>query len=555
MAETGDTRTPWVRLWRLLSLERKSVFKIIFYAIFAGLVELGLPLGIQAIVNIIVGGSYNASVILLTGVVLFTVAFAGILRYMQLRIGEDLQQRIFARSSFELVYRFPKMKYTALQNEYPPELANRFFDVMTIQKSLPKLLIDFSSAFIQIGFGLILLSLYHPFFVFFGVLIILLFYVIFKLSLNEGVKEVLIESNYKYKTAHWIQEIARSIEGFKVSESFSYSSQRNDDTSLLYLNARERHFRVLRFQFFKMIAFKVIVAAALLIVGGLLVINQQMNIGQFVAAEIVIVLMITSVEKLITGLEDLYGLLAGLEKLGRVTDIPIERQEGDKPFNKQQDFIFEYKDINLKIGNEQILKQVNTKIHPKDLILVQGTPGSGKSTLLRVLVGLISEIEGNIFVNDFNLKNINLTHFRDFAGHYFPSNRTFDGTILENITLNNPDITIDHVQSLVEELQLSKFVKAQDKGLKTTIYSEGRQLPYTVNKKIMIARAVASRPKLLVLKDPTEDMQEDESKRIIDFLTSPDRPWALVVVSNDDVWKDKCNRFFYMDNGELRINQ
>lgn len=551
----GDTKTPWLRLWRILRLERRSVVKILFYAVFAGLVELGLPLGIQAIVNIIVGGSFNASVILLTGIVLFSVAFAGVLRYMQLRIGEDLQQRIFARSSFELIYRFPKMKYSALQNAYPPELANRFFDVMTIQKTLPKLLIEFSSAFIQIGFGLILLSLYHPFFVFFGILIVLLFFVIFKLSLNEGVKEILNESDFKYKTAHWIQEVARGIEGFKVSESFSYSSSRNDDVSLKYLNARERHFRVLRFQFFKMITFKVIVAAALLIGGGLLVINQQMNIGQFVAAEIVILLMITSVEKLIKGLEDLYGLLAGLEKFGRVTDIPIELQSGEKPLNKQDDFIFEYKNLGLTIGGERILNNINATIHPKDKILVEGTPGSGKSTLLRVFAALINEIDGNVIINNFNLKNINLTYFRDFVGHYFPSNKTFEGTILENITLNNPNISLDYVQFLIENLQLSRYVKSKDRGLQTTIYTEGRQLPYAVNKKIMIARAVASQPKLLVLKDPTEDLQEEESKKIIDFLSSPDRPWALVVVSNDKAWKEKCNRFFFVDKGEMTIKE
>lgn len=551
----GNTKTPWIRLRKLLNLEKQSVFKILFYAVFAGLVELGLPLGIQAIVNIIVGGSFNASVILLTGVVLFSVAFAGVLRYMQIRIGEDLQQRIFARSSFELIYRFPKMKYTALQNEYPPELANRFFDVMTIQKALPKLLIEFSSAFIQIAFGLILLSFYHPFFVFFGILIVLLFYFIFKLSLNDGVREVLNESDFKYKTAHWIQEVARSIEGFKVSESFSYSSLRNDELSLNYLNARERHFRVLRFQFFKMIAFKVIVAAALLIGGGLLVINQQMNIGQFVAAEIVILLMITSVEKLIKGLEDLYSLLAGLEKLGRVTDIAIEAQTGDKPFEKEDNLIFEYKNINFSLGKEKLLQDINTSIHPEDLILVRGTPGSGKSTLLRVLVGLVDNLEGNIFINDVNLKNINLTYFRDFAGHYFPSNKTFEGTILENITLNNPDISIDYVKLLIEKLQLSEFVKSQERGLQTIIYTEGRQLPYTVNKKIMIARAIASQPKLLVLKDPTEDLLEEESNKIIEFLIDSKRPWALVVVSNNKVWDKKCNRFFYMDNGKLTIKE
>ncbi|AFU68991.1 antimicrobial or toxin export ABC-type transporter, ATPase component [Psychroflexus torquis ATCC 700755] len=552
---TEETKLPWIRLLRLLKLERSPVLKIFFYAIFAGLVELGLPLGIQAIVNIIIGGEFNASVIVLTLVVLFTVAFAGVLRYMQLRIGEDLQQRIFARSSFELIYRFPKMKYSELQNQYPPELANRFFDVMNIQKALPKLVIDFSGGIIQILFGLILLSFYHPFFILFGFLILLLFYIVFKLSLNEGVKEALIESKYKYQVAHWIQEVSRSLEGFKVSESFSYSSSRNDETSYKYLQARERHFRVLRFQFFKMIVFKIIVAAALLIVGGLLVINQQMNIGQFVAAEIIILLMINSVEKLILGLESVYDLLAGLEKFGRITDIPLERQDGEKPLRKDQDMIFEYKDVNLYLLGKHILKDINVEIRPKDLILVQGTPGSGKTTLLRTLVGLIEEIEGSVFVNDINLKNIEITHFRDFAGHFFPNNRTFQGTILENITLNNPEISMEFVNLLIERLQLKDFVKAQDKGLQTVIYSEGRQLPYTVSKKIMIARALASKPKLLVLKDPTEDFLDEEESKVIDFITDPNMPWAVVIVSRSDKWKSKCNRFFFMDNGVMSIKE
>lgn len=546
-----DVKSPWVRLWRLLKLERKSVYKIFFYAIFAGLVELGLPLGVQAIVNIIIGGQFNASVIVLTLVVLTTVGFAGVLRYMQMRIAEDLQQRIFARSSFEMVYRFPKMKYSELQNEYPPELANRFFDVMIIQKGLPKLLIDFSGSLIQILFGLILLSFYHPFFILFGFLLVLLFYIVFKLSLDDGVRESLNESTFKYRVAHWIQEVARSIEGFKVSESFPYSSLRNDESTYDYLNARERHFRVLRFQYFKMIGFKLIVTAVLLIVGGLLVINQQMNIGQFVAAEIIIVLMINSVEKLILGLENLYDVLASLEKFGKVTDIPLENQEGEELLSKDDDFNFEYKDVNLTLENKTILKNINLVISPQDRILVQGIPGSGKTLLLRVLAGLIEEIGGNIFVNDINLKNISITHFRGFVGHFFPNNRTFEGTILENITLNNPEISLDYVQHIIDKLELRSFVKNQDKGLKTKIHTDGKKLPYTVTKKIMIARALASKPKLLILKEPTEDFLTEQENNVMDFLSNPENPWALVVVSRSEKWKSRCNRFFEIENGEL----
>ena len=129
----------------------------------AGLVGLSLPLGVQATINLVVGGQFNASIIVLIALVLIGVILQGLIIYMQLRIAEDLQQRIYARSSFEFIYRFPKIKSQSLDGFYPPELANRFFDTMVIQKGLPKAIIDFSASLLQIVFGLILLLLLYIF--------------------------------------------------------------------------------------------------------------------------------------------------------------------------------------------------------------------------------------------------------------------------------------------------------------------------------------------------------------------------------------------------------
>ncbi|MGB2087615.1 MAG: ABC transporter transmembrane domain-containing protein, partial [Psychroflexus salarius] len=197
-----NNNTPWQRLLSLMQLEREDIYKILLYAAFAGLVGLSLPLGIQAIINLIQGGQFNASIMVLIGLVLIGVIFQGILRFMQLRIAEDLQQRIFTRSSFEFIYRFPKIKSEAFEGYYPPELANRFFDTMIVQKGVPKMLIDFSAALLQIIFGLILLSFYHPFFILFGVLLVILLYVVFKFSVPEGLQTSLNESKFKYKVAH-----------------------------------------------------------------------------------------------------------------------------------------------------------------------------------------------------------------------------------------------------------------------------------------------------------------------------------------------------------------
>ena len=340
---------PCQRFVGLLKLDRKDVFQVFYYAIFAGLVNLSLPLGIQAIINLIQGAQVSTSWVVLVILVTLAVAFGGILQLMQMRIIENMQQKIFTRASFEFAYRFPKIKMSELRNYYPPELANRFFDTLTVQKGLAKILVDFPAAFLQIIFGLILLSFYHPFFIIYGMLLLVLIYVVFKFTAQRGLETSLDESKNKYKVAHWIQEVARSIVGFKLSGKTSHAIDKNDTLVAGYLTARESHFRILVIQFIQMIGFKVLVTAGLLLIGGLLVLNQEMNIGQFVAAELIILLVIASVEKLILGLESFYDVLTSLEKLGQVVDKELEPQEGERPFRSGEGFTLELDHVDYHV--------------------------------------------------------------------------------------------------------------------------------------------------------------------------------------------------------------
>ncbi|NNK71238.1 MAG: ABC transporter ATP-binding protein, partial [Flavobacteriaceae bacterium] len=312
--------SPWQRFVGILQLERRDILQVFYYAIFSGLVALTLPLGIQAIINLIQGAQISTSWIVLVILVTVGVAFAGLLQLMQLRIIETIQQRIFTRASFEFTYRFPKIKASQMRNLYPPELANRFFDTLSIQKGLSKILVDVPAAGLQVIFALLLLSFYHPFFIIFGILLLLLIYLVFRFTAKKGMQTSLTESQNKYKVAHWIQEVARAMVSFKLSGKTNLAMSKNDQLVSDYLVARESHFKILMIQFAQMIGFKVIVTAGLLIIGGALVLSQEMNIGQFVAAEIIIILVINSVEKLILGLESFYDVLTSLEKLGQVVD-------------------------------------------------------------------------------------------------------------------------------------------------------------------------------------------------------------------------------------------
>ncbi|MFC4097344.1 peptidase domain-containing ABC transporter [Euzebyella saccharophila] len=544
--------TAWQRLISMLKLDKRDVYQTFYYAIFAGLVNLSLPIGIQAIINLIQGAQISTSWIILVVLVTGGVAFAGLLQIMQIRIIENLQQKIFVRASFEFTYRFPKIKMSELRNYYPPELANRFFDTLNVQKGLSKIMLDFPASILQIIFGLILLSFYHPFFIIYGLLLLLLIYVVFKYTAQKGMDTSLDESKLKYKVAHWIQEVARSLVSFKLSGKTNLAVTKNDSLVTHYLKARESHFRVLLLQFIQMIGFKVLVTAGLLLIGGLLVLNQEMNIGQFVAAEIIILLVITSVEKLIRGLETFYDLLTSLEKMGQVVDKELEAQDGDTPFTEQEDMTIELNNVSLTVpSGKTILNEISMKIEPRSKYLITGPNGSGKSTFLRLIAGIIEPTGGNVYVNDISLNGINFNHYRSFLGQSLTEETPFEGTIWENITFGNKEISQKDLHWALEGVGLLQFVKEQSLGLKTIIYPEGMQIPHTVAKKIVLARSIVTKPKVLLLKDPLNLFDDVESQKIMEFLTDKNQPWTLIVASQDPRWKQNCHKVITMNKGRI----
>lgn len=548
--------TPWKRLIGLLQLEKRDIRQIFYYAIFSGIVALSLPLGIQAIINLIQGAQVSTSWVVLVILVTLGVAFSGALQLMQLRIIETIQQRIFTRSSFELAYRFPKIKMAELRNYYPPELANRFFDTLTIQKSLSKILIDVPTAVLQIIFALILLSFYHPFFIVFGILLLVLVFVVFKFTAQKGLETSLKESKNKYRVAHWIQEIARSVISFKLSGSTSLGMSKNDNLVNDYLKSRESHFSILMLQFIQMISFKVIVTASLLLIGGALVLNQEMNIGQFVAAEIIILLVIASVEKLILGLEPFYDTLTSLEKIGQIVDKELESQEGNSPsFNKGM--FVELDLVSYKVSNRKkpILKDITFAINAKSRLLIQGESGAGKSTLLQLISGVIKPTSGHIYINDMSIDSLHINYYRSQLGLSLSDETPFEGSIRENLTFGNSKVSDEDIYEVLDIVGLKPFIKDQEKGLDTVLYPDGKQMSYTISKKLVLARAILKRPKLLILEDALDRFHQAETNTIIEYLSHKDRPWGLIVVSSNSAWAEKCTELINLDRGTIKYKR
>jgi ABC-type bacteriocin/lantibiotic exporter with double-glycine peptidase domain len=555
MAEATSLLTPTQRFWRLLKPDAREIRNVYIYSIFNALVYLSLPLGIQAIINLIQGGEITSSWIILVAVVVTGVIIGGLLQIFQLRIVENLQQKIFARAAFEFSYRLPRLRMEVLYKYYAPELMNRFFDIMTVQKGLAKMLIDLSTAFLYVIFGVLLLSLYHPFFILFSIILVLLTVTIFRFTLMPGLRTSLMESKHKYEVAHWLEEVARTNNTFKLAGVTDLPLQRVNGYVGQYINAREKHFRVLVQQYSLMVTFRALVTAGLLAMGGILVINQQMNIGQFVAAELLILMIMGGVEKLVLTMETVYDVLTGLEKVGQVTDLDMEKQDGvcisdtagEKGLRVEMDRIsFSYPD-----GKAPILNEISLKLDSGERVVLTGASGSGKSTLLYVIAGLYDVQQGSLAFNGLPKGNLDLISLRSAIGDCLEQEQLFQGTLLENITMGRSKATFARVQDIVARLGLDEFIRELPQGYDTVLDPMGKKLSNSTVKKLLLARSLADDPKLLLLENPLDSLDGRDRALVTDYLTDPSHTFTLVMVTSDPTLAARADRIVVLDEGRI----
>ncbi len=552
MAENKSTNALG-RLFKLLNSEKRDIKNILLFAIVSGLINLSLPLGIQAVINFLNAGQLSTSWAVLVIFVLLGISLVGFLQVRQLTITENIERKIFARAAFDFAFRLPRIKQTAIQNKYLPELVNRFFEIVTVQKGLSKLLVDFSGASIQIVFGLFLLSLYHPLFLLLGIGLMGILFLIFRITGKPGLTTSLEESKYKFEVAHWLEEIGRTMSTFKFLGNSELPIQRTDGLVDNYLTARKKHFRILVWQFGGMIAFKVLVAAGLLILGSMLVIDKQINIGQFVASEIIIVLIIGAVEKLILSMQTIYDLLTALEKIGTVTDLPLESNNGtdlrDTPCDSGVEIRFNNVTFTYPDGTEPVISNFQASIKPGERLCIKGKNGSGKTSLLKLMTGLYEEFNGTITINGFPINSLKIEALRAITGDNFNECDVFKGTLYENIHAGRITVTHEDVLWAMKQVELLSFLEHSPDGLQTQIDPEGRRLSSGIIHKIVLARAIAERPKILLLEDSLTNLDQTERASIYSNILNKSNGWTVIMTSNDPLIASECDSTIELENG------
>jgi len=540
-AATAPLRpSPLRRARQLLALDHQDIGVIVVYGVAIGLLSLAVPVAVQSLVNTVAFGSLIQPLVVLTVLLAVALTGAAILRALQVRVAEMLQRRLFVRIVTEIGARLPRVSGTALRDANGPELLNRFFDVFTIQKSVASLLLGGVDAVLIALVGLIVLAFYHPVLLAFDLVLILGAALVLIPLGRGGTGTSVAESKAKYAVAGWLEEMARHPLSFKLAGGEQLARTQVETLAKSYLDKRDRHFRIVFRQLVGAFTIEVVASVSLLAVGGLLVIERQLSIGQLVAAELIVTAVVASIAKLGGKVETFYDLVAAVDKLGEILDLPLERPDGEilpPDLGAKLGLVLENVEVNREAGRAPL--QISLKVDPGERVSIAGTERD-TAALVDSIFGLRAPSVGVIEMDGHDVRDLALRELRSRVS-LVRGAEIFPGCVLDNLRAANPDLTAEQAWEALDRVGLAEAVKSLPLGLQTPILGDGAPLSRSQGIALTIARAVAAKPSLLILDRTLDRIDPDAGTRIADRLSAK-RDSSLLIVSEDSAIEERMDR-------------
>lgn len=534
---------PLLRLWGLLLPEQRDLWLVVLYAVAVGILSLATPITVMAVVNTTAMATLMQQLIILCLILLLCLALAAFLRLLQTIVVEFMQQRIFVRVVVDLAHRLPRVDLKAFDRVHGPELVNRFFDVLTVQKASATLLLDGVTVVLQTTIGLVLLAFYHQFLLGFDVFLVVGLVVILFVLGWGAVPSAIRESRAKYRVASWLEEIARHPVAFKLCGGPQFVLERADTLARDYLLARQQHFWIVLRQVGSALALQVVASTALLGLGGYLVIAGQLTLGQLVAAEIVVSSVVASFTKLGKQLESWYDLLAAVDKLGQLLDLPLERDDGAVHQARSRGAAVTMRQVSFRYADHLplVLHQFDLDIRPGERVALLGPNGAGKSTVIDLLFGLRTPTSGYIAIDGEDLRSLRLDSLRQHIG-VVKGLEIFEGSVLENVRMGREELTLADIRQALAKVDLLGDVLSLPEGLNTRLGTGGSPLSLGQAERLMLARVIAGQPRLLVLDEVLDDMDQEVRKTVLPAILGQDAHWTLLVVTHSREVARLCDR-------------
>lgn len=531
-----DHPEPLSRWLGLLSLDRRDIWTVVLFAMVSGILMLATPLAIESLVNVVSWGTYLQPLLILGLMLLVCLGLAGVLKVLQAVVVEIIQRRQFVRIVGDLAHRFPRANQLSLTGEYPRELANRVFDVMTIQKATAVLLLDGVSIVLTTILGLILLAFYHPFLLGFDIVLLISMISITWVLGRGGIVTAIDESITKYKVVHWLQDVLASPTVFKVGGGESLAVERANQLSTNYIDARQKQFRVVIRQIAFAISLQVIASTAVLALGGWLVIDGQLTLGQLVASELVVTTVVGAFAKAGKSIEKFYDLMAGVDKVGHLIDVPADPKHDLGAFPDGPAEV-NWNELSFKTTTFQSKVPV-ANISAGSRAAIVGDDVDGRAALVQSIIGLKKPSSGLVQIAGFDANHASASDRGKLIG-YAGKNDTFHGTLRENVDLGHSGISQDRIRDVLETVGLDEVVLKLPQGLQTHIQTGGYPLTEMQSRLLALARVIIHRPRLLVIDGLLDDLPADHRNSIWKSLDA-DNSWTLLINTNHDAVAELC---------------
>ncbi|MFO0901624.1 MAG: ATP-binding cassette domain-containing protein [Pirellulales bacterium] len=541
----GHGRHGMSPLRRLLGILRPEAGDIAVVAVFSavvGLLALASPIAVEALVNTVAFGRFAQPVVVLCLILLTFLAFAALLRVLQAYVSEIIQRRIFVRVVSDLAYRLPRVRQSALDDHHGPELLNRFFDVMTVQKTAAVLVLDGISIVLQTIIGMVVLAIYHPYLLGFDVFLVGSLAVIVFVLGRGGVRTAINESLAKYRVAAWLEELVGAPLAFKMYGGSRRAWDVADRFAADYVRARSQHFRVVLRQIIFAAALQAVGSAVLLGIGGWLVIEGDLSLGQLVAAELIVAVILGSTAKLGKHLESYYDLLAAVDKIGHLFDLPVERPDGAAPAARLGPAALSLRRVGLRLGERTVLQPVSASLAPGELAALVGPPGAGKSMLLDILYALRLPTAGRVEYDGVDVRSLQRTALRREVTLVRDGREVFSGTIAENVHLDRAGIGFAEVRDVLEEIGLLDELLELPAGLETRLSPLGTPLSDSQVRRMLLARALVGRPRLLLIDELLDALPTETLQQTLEALRRFTATGTVLLVTGRDDIMNACGR-------------
>lgn len=540
---------PLQRLQQLIHLESEDIGTLLAYGIGIGLLSLAMPIAVQALVNTIAFGALLQPLAVLTLILLVLLAFSNTLVALQFYVVEMLQRRLFARFFGVAARNLRQATLACRDNLYLPELANRFFDVVSLQKTAASLLLETLGYLLQTLIGMILLAFYHPMLLALDLFLIASLYFVLIVMGRGGIPTVIEQSRAKYVAAAWLESIAANSLLGKSRSNAEFLDTQTRRIAEDYLAASVRHFRVLSRQNIGALVLHTLANTALLGMGGWMVIERQLSLGQLIAAELVVNAMVYGLTRLGKTLDNFYELVASIDKIGYLLDLPQERdQGGSSPQADMSPFQIEIHQLTMPTGLQlDTVKQLDLELAAGDSLAI--SVGAERGTLLDALFGLRTPVTGRIYLDGQDMRDLCLGALRDQISLVRHA-EVIDASIADNVAVGH-DLEISDIRAALDQVGLLEGISLLPDSLNTRLCAHGVPLSQEQCLRLMLARAIAAKPRLLMIDRLLDRIDQHWLPRILDHLFADNPRWTLIVVSHDSRVIARCQRHAHSRDGRL----